>query len=124
MDLDWILRAVKLSVFTIGIVIFFILQRILCLISPSLQKKIVWAYHTPMRKTTYDPGDFYEAFAWLSNIPHLWRVVYYNCMFQAAGKNWQAPNPKVLTSDGKKEVNLLDPMKPGRPLILNFGSCT
>lgn len=40
-------------------------------------------------------------------------------------KLWQiAPNPPVSKIDGRKLYNLLDFQKKGRPLILNFGSCT
>ena len=35
-----------------------------------------------------------------------------------------APNPPVVKMDGVTQVNLLDFAKAGRPLVLNFGSCT
>ena len=38
--------------------------------------------------------------------------------------NEEAPNPALLELTTKKLVKLLDYQKPGRPLVLNFGSCT
>ena len=35
-----------------------------------------------------------------------------------------APNPPVVKLDGVTQVNLLDFAKAGRPLVLNFGSCS
>ena len=35
-----------------------------------------------------------------------------------------APNPKVFDLKKKKVVDLLDFESSGRPLVLNFGSCT
>ena len=35
-----------------------------------------------------------------------------------------APNPEVLELTTKKFVKLLDFQKEGRPLLINFGSCT
>ena len=35
-----------------------------------------------------------------------------------------APNPPVVKMDGVTQVNLLDFAKAGRPLVLNFGSCS
>ena len=35
-----------------------------------------------------------------------------------------APNPQLLTSDGSTSVNMLDLARKGRPLVVNFGSCS
>ena len=35
-----------------------------------------------------------------------------------------APNVSFVTLDGKKEYNLYDLLQPGRPMVLNFGSCS
>ncbi len=49
----------------------------------------------------------------------------YQVMFhKRATEGDKAPNPTVLTRDGKTEVRLLDSARPGVPLVLNFGSCT
>ena len=34
------------------------------------------------------------------------------------------PNPILKTTDGKRDVPLLAVENPGRPLVVNFGSCT
>ena len=47
-----------------------------------------------------------------------------NDAFKTAWCGYPAPNGSVLTQDGATRLNLLDAMKPGRPLVINFGSCT
>ena len=44
--------------------------------------------------------------------------------FKTAWCGYPAPNGPVLTQDGATSLQLLDAMKPGRPLVINFGSCT
>ena len=36
----------------------------------------------------------------------------------------KAPNPRVVDLASKRLTSLLDHQRPGRPLVLNFGSCT
>ncbi len=43
--------------------------------------------------------------------------------FEAAAGN-KAPNPRLLTTDGRTSLHLLDLLKKGRPLVLNFGNCS
>lgn len=35
-----------------------------------------------------------------------------------------AVNCQLITADGTTQCDLFDFMKPGRPLVVNFGSCT
>ena len=35
-----------------------------------------------------------------------------------------APDTRILTTDGKTKLNILDLIKDGRPLVVNFGSCS
>ena len=39
-------------------------------------------------------------------------------------QGYDAPNARLMAVDGKTECKLLDFMKSGRPLVLNFGSCS
>jgi len=45
-------------------------------------------------------------------------------IYKDADKGAAAPNPKVVVLDSGEEVDLLSFAKVGRPLVLNFGSCT
>jgi len=45
-------------------------------------------------------------------------------IYRDADKGAAAPNPKVVVLDSGEEVDLLSFAKVGRPLVLNFGSCT
>ncbi len=56
-----------------------------------------------------------------SNILYIWRILRLE-VYKTAAKKGKAPNPVVLTADGKTEVRLLDSARPGVPLVLNFGS--
>ncbi|XP_042215639.1 thyroxine 5-deiodinase-like isoform X2 [Homarus americanus] len=44
-----------------------------------------------------------------------------NMLAELGGK---APNPVMMRLEGRSQCHLLDEAKPGRPLIINFGSCT
>ena len=43
--------------------------------------------------------------------------------FEAEAGN-KAPNPQLLTTDGRTTLHLLDLVTKGRPLVLNFGNCS
>ncbi len=79
---------------------------------------------SPMGKTDYDIEAYIWSFTKFSSAFHLLVRLYWDSFFRQAEKNRKAPNPNVLTADGQKEVKLLDSAQPGRPLVLNFGSCS
>ncbi len=49
---------------------------------------------------------------------------YPDLITRIAFKGEEAPNTKVYSRDGKTKLGILDLVKEGRPLVLNFGSCT
>ncbi len=120
---DWAKRLLKLVLLTVVVVSAFVLQRVLLLICPPLLKKLHQTF-SPMRRTTYAVEDYFESFALLSNIPYMWEMAFFDCMFQKARVGDKAPYPTVLTSDGENETHLLEISKPGRPLVLNFGNAS
>lgn len=75
-----------------------------------------------MRVTTMQPSDYCDT---IYSVTYVRRFFYANFidLFRTARLYGNAPNPEVITLNGKS-VQLLSPMKAGRPLVLNFGSCT
>ena len=106
---------------------FVITQWILCLGPPLLKR-----FHetkTVLKITSMETSGIpTEEYMWdclkRSTVMTLYRRWFKDSFYKEAEKNKKAPNPKVLTEDGKSEVNLLDSASPGRPLVLNFGSCS
>ena len=43
---------------------------------------------------------------------------------KTASQGGDAVNCQLVTADGATQRELFDFMKPGRPLVVNFGSCT
>ncbi len=77
----------------------------------------------PMGKTDYTIEDYAYSFATWSAWKPIWNEV---CqpLYETVKQGGKAPNPKVLSQDGATVYSLLDFAKPGRPLVLNFGSCS
>ena len=69
-----------------------------------------------------------EGYTWtygnLSTWLFVFEKMYLEYAYKKAYKNGRAPNPSVLTVDGKVQVKLLDFASAGRPFVLNFGSCS
>ena len=76
-----------------------------------------------MGKTDLEAEDYvYSIHEWMT-----WKTLMgevSQILYETVKTGERAPNPKVLSSDGTHEYNLLDFAKPGRPLVINFGSCT
>ena len=78
----------------------------------------------PMAITGYSVDAYADAFGKWSTYVNGIKDMYFRIFKNKAEINGNAPNPKVYTADGKTRVNLLDTASPGRPLVLNFGSCS
>lgn len=48
----------------------------------------------------------------------------WNELMMTAEENGRAPNTTVIRMSDRKEARLLDFARAGRPLVVNFGSCT
>ena len=77
-----------------------------------------------MAITGYSVDAYADAFGKWSTYVNGIKDMYFRIFKNKAEINGNAPNPKVYTADGKTRVNLLDTASPGRPLVLNFGSCS
>ncbi len=115
---DLLRRTVRLS-------LFFSVCFILSFHPPLLHWFHRKARHlTAMNIPGYEVEDYADSWGKVSNMMLVLKRTYLDVYYKTASLNQKAPNPKVMTSDGQKEVNLLDTAKPGRPLVLNFGSCS
>ncbi len=86
---------------------------------PAKRKK-----YSAMGKTGYDIEGYIWTYTKLFTMFAMLGNMFKEIFYRTAEKNKKAPNPNVLTSDGQKEVKLLDSAQPGQPLVLNFGSCS
>lgn len=76
-----------------------------------------------MAETALNKNDYEESIYSLSYLKQCFRSRYLD-ISKKAHLGHTAPNPKVLSLDGKVQKSLLDFQKYGRPLVLSFGSCT
>ncbi len=116
-----LLRFTFLFLFLFTILIF---NKIL-IFFPSMFKKFHKRMHKhgPMAKTDYTMEDHAYSWATWSAWLQIWHRVH-QTLYENVKPGGKAPNPKVLSQDGATEYNLLDFAKPGRLLVLNFGSCS
>ena len=104
---------------------YIIFQRILSPCPPLFRlyhRKMV--KHSPMGVTGMDPEGFTWTYANFSTWWFVFKKMYLEFAYKKAKINGKTPNPTFLTADGKFKVKLLDFASPGRPIILNFGSCS
>ncbi len=122
---SFISKLVDFAALVTFVTLFALLQKILML-CPPVFKAVNKRRHKygPMAKTGYAIEDYAEDFPKFSTLSIIFKRQYQRVFLANVRKGSQAPNPKVLSSDGNKEHNLLDFAKPGRPLVLNFGSCS
>ena len=109
-----------------GMSTFVVICKILS-ICPPLYRRFIQANakHSAMAKTGYNLEDYAGSFSKFSTLKiMIYRRIYLDLFYNKAEVNGKAPNPKVLTSDGKNEVMLLDAAVQGRLLVVNFGSCS
>ena len=123
--MEYVTRFVKFLRVMALITAFIIFQRILSFCPPLFRlyhRKTVQS--SPMGITGMDPEGFTWTYAKFSTWWFVCKKMYLEFLYKKAKRNGKAPNPNVLTADGKTEVKLLDYALPGRPLVLNFGSCS
>ena len=120
-------KVIELWTFMVLFLILFTLLIINKILSffPRLFKKVNQILHKydAMSKTDYTVEDYADSYAKWSTWKVIWQIV---CqpLYENVKPEGKAPNPKVLSQDGATEYNLLDFVKPGRPLVLNFGNCS
>ncbi len=120
-------KVIKLWTFMVLFLILFTLLIIRKILSffPRLFKKVNQFLHKygPIAKTDYTVEDYADSYTKWSSWKVIWQCVCQS-LYENVKQGGKGPNPKVLSQDGATEYNLLDFAKPGRPLVLNFGSCS
>ncbi len=118
----------KCMEFSIGITyttLYTLLERLLTFYPPLFKAVNKWLHKNgPMASTGLEIEDYAGSFAEYSNWLREVKMNYQSIFYEKVEQGGKAPNPKVFSSNGAKEHNLLDFATPGRPLVLNFGSCS
>ncbi len=114
------------SAFILTFLTFVISFQKLLSLCPPLLKALQEKMHKKgvMAKTGLNIEDYADSFTKFSTLWVVCQRLYEKVFYESVIQGGEAPNPKVLSSNGSKEYNLLDFAKPGRPLVLNFGSCS
>lgn len=96
---------------------------LLSLCIPSVKNKIV----DRIKKINEGSGlvveDYSETIYTVAFFRQVWRAMYLD-VFKTATLFEQAPNMDVIKLDDLSRKKLLNFQSKGRPLVLNFGSCT
>ena len=118
-------KLLNLAIITVAVLVRALFQTTLAFFPPLFK-----LYHEKRKDTTamaitgYPVDAYAHSYGKWSTYLFALKHLYVSIMRNEAEMNGKAPNPKVYTSDGKTRVNLLDAASPGRPLVLNFGSCS
>ena len=118
-----LVKYMQAAAFTVGVLILYPLCRLFATYAPSICKTCV-AWFFKRCGIGAAPDEIVKTMAsglWLQAQygPRLGHILYGEA---EVGK--PAPNLQVVKMDGVTQVNLLDFAKAGRPLVLNFGSCS
>jgi len=87
------------------------------------EEEITATINTVMKDTDLDMEDWKDSVFSLAYVKSFWKTRYLD-LFKDAVLHGPAPNPDVITLEKGLKVQLLDFQKAGRPLIVNFGSCS
>ena len=119
-----LLRHVQAGIFTLVFLILYPIIRLFPTLFPGIYKKLI------VRKiegTGVTPPDIDMLVKQTTRPIAIWALFGYmrdGILYGQASVGKPAPNPPVVRMDGVTQVNLLDFAKVGRPLVMNFGSCT
>lgn len=92
-------------------------------VSPSLDRAYAQNLNCIMKEIGREEKDYLGSNYCKGYLKQWYRSRFLDLMKEAQlGK--MAPNPEVVSLDNRKFCKLFDFQKKGRPLILNFGSCT
>jgi len=133
--LHWAIRRVSMAIRlleayfrVVGICIFVLWSKFLYTFFPQVQRRVLDTRmeHRPKRMWTAIKSEeewgknFFATTEMIKNRYKAWIQEPY----REALVNSAAPNPMVVLAKSGEKVPLLSLAKEGRPLILNFGSCT
>ncbi len=121
--------ALNILSFTRIIVLFFgrtLILKILYILCPPLFRRFYdnWRKDINIVNPGFDVHEFARVNASFTRMLVPITNVYRRIFYVEAEEGGRAPNPRVLTADGKTEVRLLDSARLGVPLVLNFGNIT
>ena len=109
-----------------AITFFAAFTKIIKYIKPDFYEKQLQKYMAKagLGKTQITYEDFEASFCTLSNYIFFFGVAYNLIVVKEAKQGHLTPNPLLVSGDCKIFNRLLDFMKVGRPLVVNFGSST
>jgi len=90
---------------------------------PSKRAKMTKMIGEVMGGTPFTEDDYSDTVYGPSYIKSFWHSRYLEC-FKEASLHKPAPNTKVISLKSNIIKNILDFQRKGRPLVINFGSCT
>ncbi|CAH1243407.1 DIO1 [Branchiostoma lanceolatum] len=123
-------QCVSLTLKFAGLVVLYVMMRavraVVGVVSPLLRRKmdIYGAKRAQMYGTALALEDYIDLIFTSSSLWTEWKERYLNelqCETRVGGK---APDAPLLHMDGLTQARLVDFAKKGRPLVVNFGSCT
>ena len=119
-----LVRYLQVAAVTALFLITYPLGRLFATLFPSILRAI-FAWRTKQYGyKTVDPDDAVKTVASGCGIWDVYTTTCVSILYGEAAVWKPAPNPPVVKMDGVTQVNLLDLAKAGRPLVLNFGSCS
>ncbi len=101
-----------------------ILLKVMSWLSPSTAEKLARKILKEAHTSAIHPNDFILSYAQWNTYKFVCQIYYTSYVERSARINMPAPNPKLLDLDGVTQYRLLDFAKKGRPLVVNFGSCS
>ena len=116
--LTGILALIRITIFNCVIIILKLVPPLYRRFCKSIDER------SGMAQTSMDMDDYiWTMGSWTQLKTSSMRII--DAMFgRNAYLGGAAPNSKVVTFEGKIQRHLLDYKKAGRPLVLNFGSCS
>ncbi|XP_041371920.1 thyroxine 5-deiodinase-like [Gigantopelta aegis] len=114
--------AVGLYRAVVGIVIRLVIL-LLAPVIPPLKRSLLNKISNIIGDNVVTPENSLKSAYSFRALKIMWRDFKYDAL-KTAWCGYPAPDSPVWTPDGAARISLLDAMKPGRPLVINFGSCT
>lgn len=104
---------------TLGLTIMLVASKFF----PSMKARMTSHMGQVMYDTPFKVDDYADSVYNFHFVKAIWRSRYLDC-FKEAFLGGKAPDATVVNLRTNQVVNLLDIQAGGRPLVLNFGSCT
>ena len=119
-----LMRYFRLALVTILFGVFYVFSRIVATIFPSKIKALIKDKFENDDIYSVDHDDFVATVANGQACLGIYKEFSDAILYGEAETGQTAPNPPVIKMDDLSQVKVLDLAFPGRPLVLNFGSCS